>query len=292
MPEQRQKITKIDELMDKLSSLKLEKEKLDAEADKWAEERDRLNDQYRISRGQIFELKRARDEINEKVREQKQNRDSSRAEIRGNVEEIKKLQQETKALAQKKPARSLQSLQNEVDSVEWKIQTTPLELKEERELIGKVKELEVQLAIYRKLEQVNRKKLQLQVDIKALKAKVELDHKSLLEAAQKSQEIHEKMLKKVEESKSLKAEADRLHKMFVETREKTVPLRKEIAETTAFLGQLRSELREDEKRQKEKSEEALREKLEGQAREKLRRGEKLTWEEFQLLAEKGMKAQD
>ena len=100
------------------------------------------------------------------------------------------------------------------------------------------------------------------------------------------------MLKKVEESTNLKAEADRLHKVFVQAREKTVPLRKEIAEALGLLGQLRSELREDEKKQKEKSEGALREKLESQAREKLRRGEKLTWEEFQLLAEKGMKAQD
>jgi len=283
---------KIDELMDKLSLLKSEKERLDAEADKWAEERDRLNDQFRIFREQIFELKRARDEINDKVREQKQQREKTRTELRGKVEEIKKLQQETKALARKKPARSSQSLQKEVDAVEWKIQTTSLDLEEERELVGNVKELEVQLAVYRKLEQVDRKRLELQADVKVLNTKVELYHKSLVDAARKSQEIHEKMLKKVEESKDLKAEADRLHKLFVQAREKTVPLRKEIAETTDLLGQLRLERREDEKKQKEKSEEALREKLEGQAREKLRRGEKLTWEEFQLLAEKGMKAQD
>jgi len=292
LPKQRQRTLKIDELMDKLSPLKSQEEKLDAETDKWAEERDKLNDQLRIFREQIFELKRARDEMNEKVREQKQQREKARAEIRAKVEEIKKLQQETKALARKKPARSLQSLQKEVDSVEWRIQTTSLDLKEERELVGKVKELEGQLAVYRKLEQINRKRLELQADVRVLNTKVELYHKSLVEAAQKSQEIHEKMLKRVEESKNLKAEADRLHKLFVEAKEKTVPLRKEIAEITDLLRQLRSELREDEKKQKEKSEETLREKLESQAREKLRRGEKLTWEEFQLLAEKGMKAQD
>jgi uncharacterized coiled-coil DUF342 family protein len=292
LPEQRQKSLKIDELMDRLSSLKSEKEKLDAETDKCAEERDKLNDQFRIFREQIFELKRARDEINDKVREQKQQRENARAGIRGKVEEIKRLQQEAKVLGRKKPARSLQSLQKEVDAVEWKIQTTSLDLKEERELVGKVKELEVQLVVYRKLEQVNRKKLELQADVRVLNTKVELYHKNLVEAAQKSQEIHEKMLKKVEESKNLKAEADRLHTLFVQAKEKTVPLRKEIAETAALMEQLMSELREHEKRQKEKSEETLREKLESQAREKLRRGEKLTWEEFQLLAEKGIKAQD
>ena len=99
MSEQRQKTLKIEELMDTMSSLKSQKEKLDAEADRWAEERDTLNDQFRVFREQIFELKRTRDEINEKVREQKQQREETRAEIRDKVEEIKKLQQEAKALA-------------------------------------------------------------------------------------------------------------------------------------------------------------------------------------------------
>jgi len=43
-------------------------------------------------------------------------------------------------------------------------------------------------------------------------------------------------------------------------------------------------LREEQNALKEKQQ-ALKEKLESQAREKLQRGEKLSWEEFQLLAE-------
>ena len=58
------------------------------------------------------------------------------------------------------------------------------------------------------------------------------------------------------------------------------------------LKQLKEEIREEAEKEKKKSEEALREKLEKQAREKLRRGERLTWEEFQLLAEKGITTQD
>jgi len=55
---------------------------------------------------------------------------------------------------------------------------------------------------------------------------------------------------------------------------------------------LKDEIKKEESEEKKKSESAIREKLENQAREKLKRGEKLTWEEFQLLAEKGMTAQD
>ena len=38
-------------------------------------------------------------------------------------------------------------------------------------------------------------------------------------------------------------------------------------------------------KQKKNAEKALREKLESQARNKLQRGEKLSWDEFKLLAE-------
>jgi len=55
---------------------------------------------------------------------------------------------------------------------------------------------------------------------------------------------------------------------------------------------LKEEIREEEEKEKKRIEDILREKLEKRAREKLKRGEKLTWEEFQILTEKEMTAQD
>jgi uncharacterized coiled-coil DUF342 family protein len=74
----------------------------------------------------------------------------------------------------------------------------------------------------------------------------------------------------------------------VQTREKEKPIREEIANVLDQMRQFRGEMREEEAIKKKQSEEAIRSELEQQAREKLKRGEKLTWEEFQLLAEKGI----
>jgi len=280
------------ELTQKLSVLRDQKNRLDAEAGEWAEKRDELNEQIKTLRAEILELKGERDKLNEKVKELKQQREETKTEIREKIEELRKLNQEVKAFSKKKPSRSFQTLQKEVEGIEWKIQTTPLSLQEEKELVERVKQLETQLNILRKLDQLNQKILELRAELKALETNSKLYHEKLIEAAQESQEIHKRMLEKIGEAKKLKIEADNLHKLFLQTKEKARPIQEEMSAISNQIRQLREEIREEDEREKKKREEALREELERQAREKLKRGEKLTWQEFQLLAEKGTAAQN
>ena len=282
-----QKVQKIEELSQRLSGLKEQRNKLNAEAREWAEKRNKLNEQFKSLRVEAFELKNERDKLNETVKELKQQRDLARAEFRGKIEEIRKINQEIKAVAKKRPSRSVQDLQKEFDSVEWKIQTSSLSLKEEKELVEQVKQLEAQLNVYRRLDHLNQKIIELKGELEVLETKSRLFHEKLTETAPKSQQIHEKMLEKIDSSKKLKTEADSLHEQFLQTREKAKPFQEEILEISNQIGRLKEEIQREEDKEKKKTEEALLEKLEKQAREKLRRGEKLTWEEFQLLAEKG-----
>jgi uncharacterized coiled-coil DUF342 family protein len=283
---------KIEELTQKLSALKNQKDKLNVEAEEWAEKRDKLNTQFKNLRVEILGLKNERDKLNKEVKELKRQRDEAKTQFHEKIEEMGKVNQEIKALIKKKPSKSLQTLQNEFERIEWKIQTTPLSLEEERELVDQVRQLETQINIYKKLNQLNQKIIGSKAELNALKTKSKMFHEKLTETAQKSQQIHTKMLEKINDSKKLKEEADSLHKTFLQTLEKVRPIHKEILEISNQIKELREEAQKEEEKEKKKIEEALREKLEKQAREKLERGEKLTWEEFQLLAEKGMAAQD
>jgi uncharacterized coiled-coil DUF342 family protein len=179
-----------------------------------------------------------------------------------------------------------------VDSIDWRIQTTSLSLQEDKELVEKVRQLESQLNIYRKLEQLNQKIMELRVEIKNLKNENEFNHQKLTEYAKESQAIHVKMNEKVGESKKLKAEADSMHRQYLEAREKSKPLQDEINSLSNHIRELRAEIQDQEEKEKKQDQDMLRETLEKHAREKLKRGEKLSWEEFQLLAEKGLDAQD
>jgi len=282
----------IEELTKKLSALKEQRDKLDAEAYEWAEKRNELNDKVKSLRDGILELRAERDRINDQVKELKQQRNDTTTRIREKIEEMKKLNQESKALAKKRPSRSHQALQKEVESIDWKIQTTPLTLQEDKELVGQVKELEAQLNVYRKLEQLAQKILELRKEVRALRSGNGLRHQKLTKNAEESQEIHRNMIGKIEDSKKYKIEADVMHKRFLEVKEKARPVEGEMMGLANQIRQLRAEIRVEEEKERKQDQDALRETLERQAREKLKRGEKLTWEEFQLLAEKGVTAED
>lgn len=287
-----EKTQKIRELNQELSSLMKQQEGLNAEVRKWADKRDKFNQQMRGLRAEIFQLRNERDNLNEKVKKLKQLREQARKETRKKIEEIREIGQEIKALYKEKPSRSSQILERELKNLEWRIQTTSLSLQEEKELIERVKRLEVQLTVHRKIHQLNNKRLGLKTEVKVLETRRKLHHEKLVKTAQKSQEIHEKMLGKIKKAKALKMEANGLHKSFLDARERARLVRRKIGQILSQIDLLKDEVRKGEERERKKSEKMLRKKLEKLAKEKLKRGEKLTWEEFQILAQKGITAQD
>ena len=282
----------INELTQKLEPLTEQKGALDDEADRLAEKRNNLNEEMRNLRAEIQELRSERDQANEKVKELKQQRNTTTATIREKIEEIKKLGEERHDFSKKIPSRSHRALEEEVKSIDWKIQTSSLTLQEEKNLVGKVKALETQLDFHRKVEQLQMRIDALHAEVNNLQTERERCHEALTAHSQKSQEIHAKMLTKIEESKKNKMEADGAHKRFVEAREKTKPLREEIATISCKIRQLESEVRGEHEKERKQSENLLRQTLENKAMEKLRKGEKLSWEEFQLVAEKGSQSED
>ncbi len=114
-------------------------------------------------------LRAQRDETNSKVRELKQRRNELTSRIHEILEEMKALQEEAKELAKKKPPISREALQKEVDSIDWKIQTTSLTLEEDKQLVQRVKELETQLVVYRKLERLATRTAQMRTEVKTKK---------------------------------------------------------------------------------------------------------------------------
>ena len=287
-----QKINEIAEINQRLAALKKQANKANAETKIYVEERDALNEQLREIRQEIYALTDERNTLNEKVKTLKLKRNEAQAKSRANIEEITGIRQKLAEMETKKPRRSYKELQKEFNDIEWKIQTTSLDLTEEKALIETVKKLETQLKLYKKIGQQNQKIAELQKELTVLRNQANALHQELAETAQKSQETHAKMLEKIKESEEIKSKADSLHAAYLKEKEKTKPLRSDIKKLIEQKVKLENAVREEDERKREKAEQALKEKLGSQAKDKLRRGEKLSWGEFQLLSEDDDQTQD
>jgi len=286
-----QKTRLIKELDLKLASTRDEYDSLHNSASESAEKRNKLNEKFGGLRDEIQHLKCERDQINDKVRELKERRNNIAAGVKEKILQISELNEKSRSVAKKRPRRSHEDLQEEVESIDWEIQTTSHTLEEDKELVGKVKELEDELSVHRKLERLRKTVNGLRTEITELKAESQHCHQALIAQAKKSQETHAKMLAKVQEAKNAKTEADAFHKQFLDAKEKAKPIEDQIVNITREIRQLKGEIHHEEEQEKKQNENELRQTLEEKAREKLKRGEKLSWQEFQLLFEKGITTQ-
>jgi uncharacterized coiled-coil DUF342 family protein len=266
---------------------------------KAVEQRDKLNEEFRNIRRETQELKPERDSLNEKVKTLKLIRDETHSKTRTIIKNIKARHEKIAELRKITTKVSYQRLKREQEDIEWRIQTTSMDLQEEKRLVEEVKQLESQMGTYKKIEKQQQKIDEIRKELDALNEQAEGFHSMLSETAQKSQEIHQKMMAKIAESKKIKAEADSLHQAYIKSKQDVIVLN---AELIGQLGQRRKlqqwrreegdrkrkiseQVRKEEQKIQKEKQEVLKEKLGSQAREKLERGEKLSWDEFQLLAE-------
>ena len=276
-----EKRVNVEELRQKLTALKEEKKRIDSEARELTWKRDEINSRIKRLKTEVVELKRLRDEVNAEVKRLKEQKNEIKMERARKIKEIKKIQTEIKNLMAKKPKKEAAVLQREIKAMEWKIQTIPLSLQEEKQLVEKVKQLETQLNIHIKIEQLNQKKLELTAELRALEARAKSLHEKMMKEVDKSRKTHEEMLKRLEEVRNLKKEAENVHRMFLQAIDQAKSVREEIEKIAEKIASIEAE-------ERRKSEENLLENIAKQALEKLKRGEKLTWEEFKILAEQDL----
>ena len=282
---ERQNTNDMEILSQKIVALKEQVKKMSAEFKTHAEKRDNFNNQFRKLSQEISGLKNERNSLNEEVKTLKQQRDEAQTKIRTIFEEIRTNRQKITELKKETPKKSRQQLQKELEDIEWEIQTTSLDLQEEKQLIEHVRQLEMQLNVCKKIELRDKKLAELRKEIGALETKEAAFHQELTEKAQESREIHSKMLAKITESKNVKGEADNMHCAYVQAKEKARTLNAERERLMEQKEKLHEAIRVEDGKKRKTAEQTLREKLSSQAKDKLQRGEKLSWEEFQLLAE-------
>jgi len=282
-----------------------------AEIKKDIEKRNQLHEQVKKARDEINKMRTERDTLNEKVKVLKQQRDAIRTQVAPIMVEVKAIKEKIDELNKHLPRISQRTPQEEHEAIEWTISTTSLDLHEEKRLIDQVKAIEIQLSGYKKIDNQNKKINELYNRKKVFDDQADVFHKELTETAKKSQDLHTQIVEKTNVMRREKAEADGLHHAFIRTKEQnnllyeqikllvnqSIGIRSEIEEQyDARRQEYRIRRQQDDTRRKEEEakrkdeqaqraikEQAIKEKIGSEAREKLQRGEKVSWDEYQLM---------
>jgi uncharacterized coiled-coil DUF342 family protein len=258
------------------------------EAKKWAEKRNALHEKVRNLRKEAASIKEKRDGLNEKVQELKNLRDQVKSRRTEKFDRISELQEQIRELNENRPKGNLRQVEREIEEIDWKIQTSSLPLDEEQDLVNRVRQLEAQLVVQKQMKKVNEKLFELRIEERSFGVEAKTIHGKLSELAEQSQKFHEQMLEALDKARKLQGEADDAHQKYVENKQQAQGLHQKCVELVEKIRTIERDLKETaDKKQAEHQSEHQKE-LEKKALAKLKRGEKLMWDEFQILAKKGM----
>jgi len=280
---------KLDGLKKKTSWLKQLRDESNTSTKEYLEERNKLNAQHSELIGRAKSEQKLRNEMNKKVAEHKEKKEGFKEEILELVKQVKQFREQKQGITPlHTPPRKLQQ---QIEKIEWKIQTTVLNVKKEREMINTISKLEMDLEEQKKYTNIDSKIIETQTKIETLKSNVLLHNKEIVESAEVAQEHHTNMINLYNDTKQIKERADLIHKKFLETKDLANDYHQKYLELCNQMKTVVQKIHEEKNIQRKEKhmqkEELLKEKTK-KAYEKLKEGEKLTFDEFSMLLEQGL----
>jgi uncharacterized coiled-coil DUF342 family protein len=277
---------KINELDRELAPLRDQRSNFESEAKLLVKRRDNIRGQIEQLRAEIASLKNQRDEINKKVQDLKIIRDGLVSDRKKKLNRVIEFKQRVASVRQD-PAKAIRAVEKEIVNLDWKIQTNSLTMPEEKQIVEQIVELEKRLISYKQAQVMWSEIKTLQQQLRNLRTEEKEYHGQIAQLAEQSRQVHQMLIEKGTNIPKLKTEANETHQKYVETRKQMQELDQKCEVLNVQIGALRSRSKSEEQKKKAKREMELMQELEKKALEKMKRGEKLTWDEFKVLAEKG-----
>jgi len=180
---------------------------------------------------------------------------------------------------------SFQETRKSFEDLEWRIQTSSLDPKEENRLVAQIKELEMRLAKHQELNNLQAAIRGQKATVEALKHDAQSIHEKVLLSAESSAKVHEEMMQLVKKLKETKAAADEAHKRFLQARAESEQAEQELLKKVIEKKRLQRELFGDEEAERQRKRKEFVEKLAESGSTKLSQGKKVSLEEFKALME-------
>lgn len=222
----------IDKLTRDISALKMKRENWNREA---KDNRNKRDSSVGISSGDLDELrtladenKRLRDETNKQIQLLKKERDHLTEAIREEWETVRHARNDFRGL-QSETGPLPNQINEEIERLEWKQQTTPnISLEEENALVEQITDLYGKVAIATTMNDAY-ERMQGSIDrANATMAVREKIHQQVVELAQKSQQYHENMIQTYQQMDELRQKGGEYHEQFLIARKNADAVHKEV----------------------------------------------------------------
>jgi len=250
----------------------------------WAERRNSLNSELKELGEKIRSIKSERDKLNAEVKDLKTSRDQLRAEIAEKRAKMTEIASTAKQMRSQVKG-SFKETKQSFEKLEWRLQTSSLDPREENRLLTQVKELEVQLAKHNRLNEIQGSVKGHGASINSLRLNAQSIHEKILQSAEDSGKSHEEMMQLVKKLRETKAKADEAHKMYVQTRGEAELREQQVMQKVVEKKKLWKDAFGDEEAERMRKGKELTERLAESGSAKLSQGKKLSLEEFKALME-------
>ncbi|RLG69247.1 MAG: hypothetical protein DRO11_08040 [Methanobacteriota archaeon] len=259
---------------------------LDEDVKRAQARRDELNNQVKTVLEKAKNYREKRDKANLQVKECKERRDEIHNRIGALYREamgMKKQRDNYLGMLREKGLDP--QTKRTIDSLEWKIQTVPMSLEKEREIVERIAKLSAGLEYEDEARKWHDKMLKIFDEVDKLREEAQEWHQRVERYARLSQEHHDMMCKMYREADKLREEADKAHEEFLSKLSELKNEKSKLRSLKNKIAKLRNEYNEAKAmrivakiRAKRKTfDEVL------AAMEKLKNGEKLGLDEIYLL---------
>ncbi|MBY8999996.1 MAG: hypothetical protein KGD64_03700 [Candidatus Heimdallarchaeota archaeon] len=257
-------------------------------------ERNKINQEMNELLVKAKEHMSKRDNLNTNVKECKEKRKTLQDELQNKkslLEELTVKEENIKEGDIRKKRRQMKNLTEQVEKLEWNLQTRVLSSDEEKDMIQNLEKLSEKIDILAKEVHVTTSQTQIWREISSIQKQINNLHITIIDSAKESQIFHNLMNQFFQQVNVLRKKANDYHKDFLDNKKIADIHHKEFLSKVSDKNESRKELKEIQKDIRKKMQDEIRNDLEEntqKAYEKYEKGENLSMEEFRLLVEKGM----
>lgn len=262
-----------------VTALKHKLDELNEQKEAWFSKKAEIGVQIKEKIGYIKDLKKERNVLTNEVRDLKKKRNNLNKQISDKIKDIVGVERPT--LKGKKVSGS--RLKKEIESLEFKLETTPMKLEAEQRLMKRLKELKKDLKVFEESKEQSSAYKKVSKETDTLKEDANKMHEDLQVKAQRSQDLHEELVKESKFVDDLKVQEDEAYKKFLEFKKEFTELNNQLKDKFKTIKAVTTKAKSDKKAAIKKQNDKVIEEKAKDVEEKISKKKKLTTEDLLIM---------